>query len=244
MRNQRGFTLVEIAIVLVIIGLLLGGILRGQELIQGARVRNVIDQQNGVRAAFFGFQDRFRLIPGNIPSTQIAQVGNGANASTLGTAGTGAIAQTESPLVFQNLTATGFLSCGVCTATGPAGGTAANSPVNVYGGVLQVATDTALAEKVGAATFNNALTVARTSSKTGNLIPSNVMAEIDVKADDGNAYTGNLRGSTWSAGNLNNPDIKVSCASGSTAAASPWNNGQSAAPGGAIAANCGGGMLF
>ena len=45
MRKERGFTLVEIAIVLVIIGLLLGGILRGQELIQNARVRNIIDQQ-------------------------------------------------------------------------------------------------------------------------------------------------------------------------------------------------------
>ncbi|MCC7121099.1 MAG: prepilin-type N-terminal cleavage/methylation domain-containing protein, partial [Gammaproteobacteria bacterium] len=39
--RQRGFTLVEIAIVLVIIGLLLGGILKGQELITAAKVRNI-----------------------------------------------------------------------------------------------------------------------------------------------------------------------------------------------------------
>ena len=37
----RGFTLIEIAIVLVIIGLLVGGVLRGQELITGARVRKL-----------------------------------------------------------------------------------------------------------------------------------------------------------------------------------------------------------
>ena len=43
-RRQGGFTLVEIAIVLMIIGLLIGGILRGQELIQSARVRNIVDQ--------------------------------------------------------------------------------------------------------------------------------------------------------------------------------------------------------
>ncbi|HYJ20307.1 MAG TPA: prepilin-type N-terminal cleavage/methylation domain-containing protein, partial [Burkholderiales bacterium] len=50
-RKQQGFTLIEIAIVLVIIGLLLGGILKGQELITSARVRNLISQQDGVKAA-------------------------------------------------------------------------------------------------------------------------------------------------------------------------------------------------
>ncbi|MGH8666856.1 MAG: prepilin-type N-terminal cleavage/methylation domain-containing protein, partial [Burkholderiales bacterium] len=62
---QRGFTLIEIAIVLVIIGLLLGGVLKGQELITSARVRNLIAQQDGIKAAFFGFQDRFRSMPGD-----------------------------------------------------------------------------------------------------------------------------------------------------------------------------------
>jgi len=40
-RNQSGFTLIEIAIVLVIIGLLLGGVLKGQELINSAKVKNL-----------------------------------------------------------------------------------------------------------------------------------------------------------------------------------------------------------
>ncbi|HVS27365.1 MAG TPA: prepilin-type N-terminal cleavage/methylation domain-containing protein, partial [Burkholderiales bacterium] len=50
MRKQSGFTLIEIAIVLVIIGLLLGGVLKGQELITSARVRNLISQQDGIKA--------------------------------------------------------------------------------------------------------------------------------------------------------------------------------------------------
>src|SRR3954471_6949218 len=62
---QKGFTLIEIAIVLVIIGLLLGGVLKGQELITGARVRNLVQQQDGVKAAYFGFLDRYRALPGD-----------------------------------------------------------------------------------------------------------------------------------------------------------------------------------
>src|ERR1043165_7766802 len=65
MKRQSGFTLIEIAIVLVIIGLLLGGVLKGQELITGARVRNLIQQQDGVKGAYFRFLDRFRALPGD-----------------------------------------------------------------------------------------------------------------------------------------------------------------------------------
>ena len=67
MKNrQAGFTLVEIAIVLVIIGLLLGGILKGQELINSARVRNLADMATGSQAAYFGFMDRYRQVPGDM----------------------------------------------------------------------------------------------------------------------------------------------------------------------------------
>ena len=64
-QQQKGFTLVEIAIVLVIIGLLLGGILKGQELINSARVRNLADSTSGIQAAYFGFIDRYRRVPGD-----------------------------------------------------------------------------------------------------------------------------------------------------------------------------------
>ncbi len=65
-KKQSGFTLVEIAIVLVVIGLLLGGILKGQQLINSARVRNLADQSSGVQAAYYGFIDRFRNLPGDM----------------------------------------------------------------------------------------------------------------------------------------------------------------------------------
>src|SRR5438105_15557932 len=67
-KTQQGFTLVEIAIVLVIIGLLLGGILKGQEMSTQAKIKNVIADFSGVSAAYHGYQDRYRAIPGDDPN--------------------------------------------------------------------------------------------------------------------------------------------------------------------------------
>ena len=63
--RQTGFTLVEIAIVLVIIGLLLGGILKGQEMITQAKIKNVVNDFNGITAAVNSYQDRYRALPGD-----------------------------------------------------------------------------------------------------------------------------------------------------------------------------------
>lgn len=67
MKNQSGFTLVEIAIVLVVIGLLLGGVLKGQELVLNARIRNAISEYNNIASANFAYQDRYRAVPGDDP---------------------------------------------------------------------------------------------------------------------------------------------------------------------------------
>src|SRR5262249_51166953 len=64
-RTQSGFTLVEIAIVLVIIGLLLGGILQRQEMINQAKIKNVINDFNGITVAISSYQDRYRALPGD-----------------------------------------------------------------------------------------------------------------------------------------------------------------------------------
>jgi prepilin-type N-terminal cleavage/methylation domain-containing protein len=64
-RKQRGFTLIEIAIVLVIIGLLLGGVLQGQQLIENSRVKSATNDLNGLSAAAFSYQDRYGRLPGD-----------------------------------------------------------------------------------------------------------------------------------------------------------------------------------
>ncbi|WP_044412480.1 prepilin-type N-terminal cleavage/methylation domain-containing protein [Thiomicrospira microaerophila] len=58
-KNQKGFTLVEIAIVLVIIGLLLGGVLKGQELIQSSKIKAMASDVNSYRVALLAYEDRF-----------------------------------------------------------------------------------------------------------------------------------------------------------------------------------------
>ena len=65
MKKQSGFTLIELAIVLVIIGLLLGGVLKGQELINSAKVKNMASDFKNVQVYIYGYQDRFRALPGD-----------------------------------------------------------------------------------------------------------------------------------------------------------------------------------
>ncbi|WP_291992440.1 prepilin-type N-terminal cleavage/methylation domain-containing protein [Candidatus Accumulibacter sp. ACC003] len=70
-QRQAGFTLVEIAIVLVIIGLLLGGVLKGQELINSAKVKNMIGDFRTVSSLVYGYQDRFKAFPGDQTQAQL-----------------------------------------------------------------------------------------------------------------------------------------------------------------------------
>lgn len=65
MRRQSGFTLIELAIVLVIIGLLLGGVLKGQELINSAKVKNMASDFRNIPIYLYGYQDKFKAIPGD-----------------------------------------------------------------------------------------------------------------------------------------------------------------------------------
>jgi len=74
-RKQAGFTLVEIAIVLVIIGLLLGGVLKGQEMIENARIKSVVGDMNGVSAAYNSYLDRYHAIPGDETAATLAARG-------------------------------------------------------------------------------------------------------------------------------------------------------------------------
>jgi prepilin-type N-terminal cleavage/methylation domain-containing protein len=235
MRNkQSGFTLVEIAIVLVIIGLLLGGILKGQELITSARVRGLISQQDGVKAAFFGFQDRFRALPGdytggqnNIPNMAAAcNNGNGDGDGRIEVANGAPTSINETLLAWEQLSKSGFISgTFVCAATE----SLTTTPVNPYGMYLQLVFDGVY----------GAGSAARHNVKTGPQVPVDLIAEMDRKIDDGAPNTGAFQFSTYAAQGTaptGGAAAAPACTSAATAAGI-WNstNGSS---------NCGGASLL
>ena len=190
-KKQSGFTLVEIAIVLVIIGLLLGGILKGQELINSARVRNMADQNSGIQAAYFGFIDRYRQVPGDWAALPAAQAIGDATV-TLGGNGNGRIDNdiTEAAAVFSQLSKSNFLGGGftpATLATAPAneGDYIANiaSPVNAFNGPL------ILTRNAG----YSGTTSTRLNLHMGVNVPVSIARELDIKVDDGLPNTGVLR---------------------------------------------------
>lgn len=84
--NQAGFTLVELAIVLMIIGLLIGGILRGQELMENARVTTTIQQTKAYDGAATAFRDAYSAMPGDmqVPNNRLPNCPTGSQCGTAG----------------------------------------------------------------------------------------------------------------------------------------------------------------
>jgi prepilin-type N-terminal cleavage/methylation domain-containing protein len=234
MRKQSGFTLIEIAIVLVIIGLLLGGVLKGQELITSARVRNLISQQDGIKAAYFGFLDRFRALPGDysLATTNIAgATTNGNNNGQIESAavcgGVAGCQAYEQITVWEHLSRSGFINGSYTSAAAPE--TPASAPTNPYARYLQLIYDNVYA---GTAT-------ARHNLKTGNQIPSDILAEVDRKIDDGVADGGTFRFSVYAGQTSGGGTAPTGPGVGTcyAAAAGPWN---AATP----VNNCGAASLF
>jgi prepilin-type N-terminal cleavage/methylation domain-containing protein len=83
-KDQKGFTLVEIAIVLVIIGLLIGGILKGQSMIENAKVKRLAKDIEGIRVAVISFQDRYNMLPGDENSTTVPSAADTINGNRNG----------------------------------------------------------------------------------------------------------------------------------------------------------------
>ena len=163
-RRQRGFTLVEIAIVLVIIGLLLGGVLKGQGLIDSARVKNIIQQTTSLTAAVNAYQDRFRALPGDDVQGTTHAPGATGNGN-----GDGQIAEYQ--LAPQHLALAGFI-------TGSFNGTT-DFMTSAQGGAVYIYNDAVGGRFGNGIRFDN--------------LPDSFAQQIDAKLDDGVATSGAVR---------------------------------------------------
>ncbi len=143
--KQRGFTLVEIAIVLVIVGLLIGGVLKGQEMITNAKLKRVESDNAGIAAAMFSYQDRYLQLPGddndaaarfdvyttataaNINGDGDGSITGGWNANNLGNIDVAG--SLESDDFWGHLRAAGLIA---------GGGLDGTKPTNAYGGQIGI----------------------------------------------------------------------------------------------------------
>jgi prepilin-type N-terminal cleavage/methylation domain-containing protein len=191
---QKGFTLVEIAIVLVIIGLLLGGILKGQEMITQAKIKNVMADMSGVSAAMYGYQDRYKALPGDDNRAGTASgrwgaaTGSGNGDGVINSPYLTATAGDESLMFWDHLRRAGFIS----------GTPADNQPFNAVSGRMGVQTGNGPAQ--GAAptgVLGNptapALPITGLMLCTANL-PDKIAISVDSQMDDGVGVTGTVRG--------------------------------------------------
>jgi prepilin-type N-terminal cleavage/methylation domain-containing protein len=139
--KQNGFTLVEIALVLVVIGLLIGGVFKARELIFNANLIRIERDKAGIVSAIYSYQDRYRQLPGDddgakhrfsiysdgINDPAPADI-NGDNSTTIDGSWNGA-ANSETANFWKHLRASGLI---------PGDGDDDTQPTNAFGGIVGV----------------------------------------------------------------------------------------------------------
>ena len=185
-KQQTGFTLIEIAIVLVIIGLLLGGILKGQELINSAKVKNLATDFRNIPVFIYGYQDKFKALPGDDPvasthvGVPVASNGNGngiIDGNYNATSG-------ESFLFWQEVRLAGL-------AAGSTNTSALDyTPNNAVGGKIGI-TNAAASPITG---------LSGSYIVCSNAIPGKFAKQLDITLDDGETSTGSMMVATAGTG--------------------------------------------
>ncbi|MBA4381671.1 MAG: prepilin-type cleavage/methylation domain-containing protein [Sideroxydans sp.] len=204
-RNQSGFTLIEIAIVLVIIGLLLGGVMKGQELINSAKVKNLAGDFKNIPVYIYGYQDKYRALPGD-DANAVSHLGAGAAQAASAVAGNGVIGgywnsttTTDESYIFWEHVRRAGLATGSTTP-----GAADYIPVNAAGGKIGIMSGTTT---VASAAMNDGagtpVAIRGSYVICSQGILGKFVKQLDLQVDDGNTAGGSMMaalGTTYATG--------------------------------------------
>lgn len=188
--RQHGFTLVEIAVVLLIVGLLLGGVLKGQELIDSAKVKNLAQDFRTLPALVHAYQDRFRALPGDDVRARLHLCPSGNECTTNGD-GNGVIGgnwnditSSEAFLFWQHVRLANLASGSSDT------GNAGYLPQNAVGG------------RIGLQRGGNVLGIRGNILTCSAGIPGKLVRQLDLSLDDGDPGAGSMRAGSDGEGTL------------------------------------------
>jgi prepilin-type N-terminal cleavage/methylation domain-containing protein len=191
LQKQKGFTLVEIAIVLVIVGLLIGGVLKGQEMITNAKLKRVESDNAGIAAAMFSYQDRYLQLPGDDSDAEnrfsVYTAADNPNGAGDGTIGDGTDWDTDTSTAWTNGNQETLKFFAHLRAAGlvPGGGKDSTRPTNAYGGQIGIQ--------------DGALGIAGHVTIFG-AIEGPIAKIIEGRLDDGDGSTGRIQSSEIVAG--------------------------------------------
>lgn len=180
-KSEKAFTLVELSIVLVIIGLIIGGVLTGQQIIQNARVTNALNTVQAYQAQFQTYVQNYGALPGDdvnaparfpsaVPATPVGN-GDGALQGSFDSA----TAADESRLLWADLRAAGLIKNQITT-----GNSTAIQPPNPFNGLYGF--------QNGA--FGGAF---NTTVLCLNNVPLSAAQAIDSRLDDGSSNAGSAQ---------------------------------------------------
>lgn len=204
-KSERGFTLVELAIVMIIIGLLIGAILKGQELIANARVASTVAQVKGIDAATTTFKDKYDALPGDMlaPGGRLANCtvaacntpgnGDGRLPTVAAGVGTAAIAAgTENARFFVQLAVADLI--GGISNNGTAAWGDIYPSAKIAGGFRPIYSAGGVLGSNGAAASGHYLTLVLAPAADGGntALTANQAARIDNKLDDSQPITGSV----------------------------------------------------
>lgn len=202
--KQSGFTLIEIAIVLVIIGLLLGGVMKGQELINSAKVKNLAADFKNTSLYIYSYQDKFRALPGD-DAQATSHVTGATTAATGTTLGNGRIdgfwddystKTAESYLFWEHVRL-----AGIATGITNINDAVSYAPRNTLGGLIGITNTTAANLPISGITGAYIIC-------SGN-IQGKFAKQLDIMMDDGSTGTGSMRTSAAVPGekSINQPVV-------------------------------------